>query len=234
MASSRPPRRSQVGGKIRHANRKVKASSLRRNLLGWKGWLILISGLMVLWLFGWAVLARQLAPTSNTSLTHFHAIIVLGAPSDSDGNPSPTQLARVTEAVHEYERGVAPRLIFSGGADRKRPVEATVMARTAEAQGIPASAIYVEGKAKDTIENGCYSVRIMERNGWHSAEVISCASHLPRVGIIFSKLPVEWRTHAAPPLEPESMLHRRRLAALEILKTLRYLVWAQWWESCEP
>jgi uncharacterized SAM-binding protein YcdF (DUF218 family) len=213
---------------------KSNASSRGRGRLGWNGRLILITGSVVLGLFGWAVLAHQLAPTSNTSLTRFDAIIVLGAPSDSDGNPSPTQLARVTEAVREYERGVAPRLIMSGAADRNRPIEAKVMARTAEAQGIPASAIYEEGKAKDTIENGCYSVRIMERNGWHSAEVVSSASHLPRVGIIFNKLPLEWRTHAAPPLEPESMLHRRRLAALETLKTLRYLVWAQWREQCEP
>ena len=29
--------------------------------------------------------------------------------------PTPEQLARVTEAVREYERGVAPRLLFTGG-----------------------------------------------------------------------------------------------------------------------
>ena len=234
MAGTRPPGRAQAGRKTRQTNLKSKANLRRRSGLGWKGWLILITGLAVLGLFGWAALAHQLAPTSNTSLTRFDAIIVLGAPSDTDGNPSPTQLARVTEAVHEYERGVAPRLIMSGAADRNRPIEATVMARTAEAQGIPASAIYEEGKAKDTIENGCYSVRIMERNGWHTAEVVSSASHLPRVGIIFSQLPLKWRTHAAPQLEPESTLHTRRLAALETLKTLRYLVWAQWREECAP
>jgi hypothetical protein len=49
--------------------------------------------------------------------------------ADSDGNPTPTQLARVTEAVHEYERGVAPRLILTGGAVLNRFVEARVMAR---------------------------------------------------------------------------------------------------------
>jgi uncharacterized SAM-binding protein YcdF (DUF218 family) len=234
LANKPPPRHAHTGGKTRQTHGKSKARLRRRSRLGRKSWLILVAGLLVLGVFGWTLLARQLAPTSNTSLTRFDAIIVLGAPSDSDGNPSPTQLARVTEAVHEYERGVAPRLIMSGAADRNRPIEATVMARTAEAQGIPASAIYVEGKAKDTIENGCYSVRIMERNGWHSAEVISSVSHLPRVGIIFSQLPLKWRTHAAPSLEPESTLHTRRLAALETLKTLRYLVWAQWTEECAP
>ena len=39
-------------------------------------------------LLAWAAIARQLAPISNTSLTRFDAIIVLGTPADSDGNPN--------------------------------------------------------------------------------------------------------------------------------------------------
>ncbi len=234
MADSRPTRRAPAGSKLRHSHRKSRAASRRRNRLGWKGRLFLTAGLVVAGLFGWAVLARQLAPKSNTSLTRFDTIIVLGAPADEDGNPSPTQLARVTEAVHEYERGVAPRLIFTGGAVKNPHVEAAVMARVARAQGIPPSAIYVEEKAKDTIQNACYSVRIMENQGWHSTEVVSDASHLSRAGIIFSQLPIEWRTHAAPPLEFSSALHPDRDAALETLKTLRYLVWASWRDRCEP
>jgi hypothetical protein len=65
-------------------------------------------------LAAWAVLARRFAPTNNTSLTRFDAIIVLGSSADKDGNPSPDGQARVTEAVREYERGVAPRLILTG------------------------------------------------------------------------------------------------------------------------
>ena len=84
---------------------------------------------------------RALAPGSNTTQDHFDVLIVLGSPVDADGNPSPRELARVTEAVDEYERGVAPRIIFTGGAVANRFVEAHVMARTAEAQGIPASAV---------------------------------------------------------------------------------------------
>jgi uncharacterized SAM-binding protein YcdF (DUF218 family) len=189
---------------------------------------------VVLGLFTWGAVARKLAPISNTSLTRFDAIIVLGAVATEDGNPSAIQLARVTEAVGEYERGVAPRLIFSGGADRNRPVEADLMARVAEAQGIPKSAIFEEGKAKDTIQNGCYSVRIMQSHGWHSAEVVSSPSHLPRAGLIFSQLPLEWRTHAAPPLEPESGVRASGAAVMETLKTVRYLVWARQMDRCEP
>jgi uncharacterized SAM-binding protein YcdF (DUF218 family) len=185
-------------------------------------------------LLAWAAIARQLAPISNTSLTRFDAIIVLGSSSDADGNPTPSQLARVTEAVHEYERGVAPRLILTGGAAHNRFVEARVMARTAEAQGIPQSAIEVEGQAMDTIQNACYSVRIMQRHGWHSAEVVSNADHLPRASLIFSRLPLEWRAHPAPPLMPDLDDSSSTEAVTETLKTVRYLVWTRQTERCEP
>jgi uncharacterized SAM-binding protein YcdF (DUF218 family) len=213
---------------------KPHGSTRQRRRLGWRGRLILASILLVFGLLCWGIIARIIARTSNTSLTRFDAIIVLGYAADSDGNPTPEQLARVNEGVHEYERGVAPRLILTGGAVRNQYSEARVMARTAEAEGIPQSAIYVEPNAKDTIQNACYAVRIMKIHGWRSAEVISRASHLPRAGIIFSGMPVEWRTHAAPPVEPESATHAEVAEFVEVIKTMRYLTWARWRERCEP
>jgi uncharacterized SAM-binding protein YcdF (DUF218 family) len=184
-------------------------------------------------LVGWAVIARRLVPTANTSRDHFDEILVLGYPADGDGNPTPEELARVSEGVREYERGVAPRLLFTGGAVRNKFVEADVMAAAAAAQGIPPSAIFVETKARDTIQNVCYSARIMQAHGWHSAEVVSSAYHLPRAGMIFGHTALKWRLHAAPPLEPGGSGSETD-SALEILKTIRYLVYARWTEACEP
>jgi len=195
--------------------------------------LILVATAVVAVLVVWAILARGFAPAGNTARSRFDAMIVLGAPSDAEGNPTPAQLARVTEAVHEYERGVAPRLILSGGSTRRGFVEAQVMARAAEAQGVPASSILQEPEALDTIHNACYSGRIMKDHGWQSAEVISAASHLPRAGLIFSRTGLEWHAHAAPPLEPESAFSHDAAEAMEILKTVRYLVYANWAERCE-
>jgi uncharacterized SAM-binding protein YcdF (DUF218 family) len=185
-------------------------------------------------LIGWAVLAREFAPTSNTSLERFDAIIVLGTPTDSDGNPTPLQLARVSEAVREYERGIAPRLILTGGTAHNAFVEARVMAQTAHAQGIPESALFIEPEADDTIQNACYSVRIMNAHGWRSAEVVSSPSHLPRAGLIFSRFPIEWRMHGAPTLTPESGAYLSGSTTVETLKTLRQLIWARWAERCDP
>jgi len=214
----------------RLARRRTPA---RRKRLGWQPRLAAASIVFVLALLAWGAIARQLAPVSNTSLTRFDAIIVLGSPADADGNPTPTQLARVTEAADEYKRGAAPRLILTGAAVANRFVEARVMARIAQSQGIPESAIFVEPEARDTIQNACYSVRIMKNHGWRSAEVVSSASHLPRAGLVFSRLPLEWRTHPVP-RQSESAVHSSAATALETLKTVRYLVWTRQAERCEP
>lgn len=190
--------------------------------------------LLAVAILAWAALARATAPASNTDLKRFDAIIVLGTPADADGNPTPQELARVDEAVRQYERNIAPRMIFTGGATRSNYVEAQVMARAAEAEGIPASSIYIEPEAMDTIQNACYSVRMMKAHGWRSAQVVSSGFHLARAGILFSRLPVLWQADAAPPLEPESGLDRAADTAMETLKTARYLVYARWAEQCEP
>ena len=229
-STRRPAQRPAARRTSAHRARARRAGSR----LGWRAWL---AGAAVVTIFGgtaWAALERHFAPTANTSLTRFDAIIVLGTPTDEDGNPTPYQLSRVNEAVREYERGVAPRLILSGGAAHNRFVEAATMARAAHAEGIPESAIFVEGQARDTIQNACYSVRIMKAHGWNSAEVISEGPHLARAGLILSRLPIEWRTHAAAPLVPNSEVRKAMFEALETLKTVRYLLWTRQNERCEP
>jgi len=217
------------------SGRKVgRGAGLRkRRRLGWLGRCVFTGCVLATGLLAWAAIARALAPTGNTTQDHFDVLIVLGYTADADGNPTPTEFARVSEAVHEYERGVAPRIIFTGGAAHNRFVEAQVMARTAEAQGIPAAVIVEEPQAQNTIENACNSVRIMRNHRWESAEVVSSADHLPRAGLIFSRLPLKWRVHAAPALEPEGPGTVVAASAIEILKMVHYLVWSRYTEPCE-
>jgi uncharacterized SAM-binding protein YcdF (DUF218 family) len=213
-------RPGKSGSGRRPARRKKKR-------LGWMGRCVLAGVVVVLGVVAWAAIARAVAPQENTSKAQFDVLIVLGDPADRDGNPTAIEQARVTEAVAEYERGVAPRMIFTGGPAHNRFVEAQVMARTAEAQGIPASVIVEEPKALNTIENACNSVRIMRSHGWTSAEVVSSAYHLPRAAMIFSRLPVEWRVHAvsgSPATAVETVV--------EIVKTVHYLVWSRQTEPC--
>lgn len=222
--------RSRRGERTGKESRKLR---IRRQRLGWKDHAVWAGAAAVAAMVAWAAIARAIAPTGNTTQDHFDVLLVLGSPADSDGNPTPVELERVTEAVNEYERGVAAKIIFTGGAAHNRFVEAEVMARVAEAQGIPAAAIVEERTARDTMENACDSLKIMRNHGWISAEVISSASHLPRVGLILSRLPLKWRVHAAPAIEPDGAVSGPAMTALEILKTVHYLVWSRYAEKCE-
>jgi uncharacterized SAM-binding protein YcdF (DUF218 family) len=143
------------------------------------------------------ILTCYTIPSSNTGLDHFDTLIVLGFPSEPDGTPSPEQRERTLEGVREYKAGVAPRIIMTGGPAHNDYVEAEVMRKLAIEQGVPASAVIAEGQALNTIQNIFYSERIMTKNHWASAEVISSPSHLPRAALILTHYPFAWRTHAA-------------------------------------
>lgn len=233
-APPKPLRRQAPSRRRRPSGGHARRAPFRR--ISWRGRLILAAFVIALACIVWAALARAWAPTGNTSAPRFDAIIVLGAGVDRDGNPSPTLLARVTEGVHEYERGVAPRLIFTGGPafGDHGYVEAAAMSRIAQSEGVPASSLVLEPHARNTIQNACFSVRIMQQHGWHSAEIVTSPSHLPRAGIIFSATPIEWQADAAPPLAPQSALAARAVSADEVLHTVYYLVFSRWAQRCSP
>lgn len=216
-----------------HRGRPARSSRGRKKIAGSILLSFVACGLLVV-LFIVAILVRHTVHLANSTRKNFDAIIVLGTPADSDGNPTPEQLDRVTEGVREYQRGVAPRLIMTGGAAHNNFVEADVMAHVAQAQGVPLTAILTEPRAQDTIQNACFSNRILQSHNWHSAEVVSSKAHLPRAAMIFSNLRspgLQWRMHAASDaLTPG--YYGQAADLVETIKTARYLIWSRWVESC--
>jgi uncharacterized SAM-binding protein YcdF (DUF218 family) len=150
----------------------------------------------------WVIIANYEAiPSSNTALTRFDTLIVLGTPCRLDGTPSLEQRERVLEGVREFRAGVAPHMIVTGGPAHNHFVEADCMKHLAVEQGVPADDVIEENQARDTIQNIWFSHLIMEKHGWRSAEVISSPSHLPRTALILERYTgrdsFAWRTHAA-------------------------------------
>jgi uncharacterized SAM-binding protein YcdF (DUF218 family) len=148
-------------------------------------------------LFGLILTNFEKIPSSNTMLTHFDTLIILGAPCTLDGKSSLEPRERVLEGVREFRAGVAPRMIVTGGAAHNKFVEADCMKRLAVAQGVPPDDVIEETQAKDTIQNIWFSHLIMEKHGWRSAEVVSSPSHLPRTALILEHYHFAWRTHPA-------------------------------------
>jgi uncharacterized SAM-binding protein YcdF (DUF218 family) len=139
----------------------------------------------------------ETVPTHNSKRTHFDAILVLGCPALLNGQPSPEERERVTEAVKEFKAGRAGQMIFSGGPTENQFTEGGVMATLAEQQGVPAADITIEGQSQNTIQNIYFSNQILEQKGWTSVEVVSSPSHLPRAGLILEHYHFQWKEHAS-------------------------------------
>lgn len=137
-------------------------------------------------------------PMGNTEQSSFDVILVLGTPMREDGTISPLARARVLEAVRQYRAKAAPHILMSGGAAHNSFSEARGMADFAQAQGVPAAALFIEDQSRNTIENAHFSYRVMQARGWESVLVVSSASHLRRAALILRYYPVAWKMQAAP------------------------------------
>jgi uncharacterized SAM-binding protein YcdF (DUF218 family) len=109
------------------------------------------------------------------------AIIVLGA-AEYRGRPSPVLEARLNHALLLYLRGLAPRIITTGGAGGD-PVftEGSVGRAYLTAHGVPPEAVVVEREGESTAQSVAAVVEIMRRMNLKSAIVVSDGYHIFRV-----------------------------------------------------
>lgn len=109
------------------------------------------------------------------------AIIVLGA-AEYRGRPSPVLEARLNHALILYFRGLAPRVITTGGAGGD-PVftEGSVGRAYLTHHGVPPEAIVVEREGESTAQSVAAVAEIMRRMNLRSAIVVSDGYHIFRV-----------------------------------------------------
>jgi uncharacterized SAM-binding protein YcdF (DUF218 family) len=108
-------------------------------------------------------------------------ILVLGA-AEYRGRPSPVLRARLDHALLLYQRGLAPRIMTTGGAGGD-PVftEGGVGRSYLIGHGVPSEAIVVENESGSTVESLAMASEIMQRMGLHSVIVVSDGYHIYRV-----------------------------------------------------
>lgn len=150
--------------------------SLRRRLV-----LGLASFVAICWAISaihvWRVATRDEAAPAD-------AIVVLGA-AQYRGRPSPVLRARLDHAIGLYARGIAPRLVFTGGiAEGDTASEAAVSRTYALQQGVPDSAILLENDGRTTSESLEQVVRLMDARRLRSVVLVSDPFHLARAGLL--------------------------------------------------
>src|SRR5215470_18023751 len=118
------------------------------SLLMFAGWILSLIGVYV---WGHRDTARPVA-----------AIVVMGAAQYS-GRPSPVLRARVDHAIDLWRRGLALKIIFTGGfGDRDTTSEAAVGQRYALDHGVPARNILIENSGRSTAESLQMVARLMD------------------------------------------------------------------------
>jgi uncharacterized SAM-binding protein YcdF (DUF218 family) len=106
------------------------------------------------------------------------AIVVLGCPR------SPRLDRRLERGIELWRRGAAPVIVLSGGGGGSEP-EALVMQRVAIAGGVPETALLVEPRSRDTLDNARETARLLQARGWGRIVLVSDRTHLPRAALLF-------------------------------------------------
>jgi uncharacterized SAM-binding protein YcdF (DUF218 family) len=126
------------------------------------------------------------------------AIVVLGARLLPDGSPGNALSRRIAVGIALWHRGAAPLLLLSGGGGRVR-AEADAMAEAALAAGVPRSALLIEPRSGNTLENAVESAALLRRRGLRSVLLVSERYHLYRARLLFRRAGLDVVAGLAPP-----------------------------------
>ena len=119
------------------------------------------------------------------------AIVVLGA-AQYVGRPSPVLRARLDHALDLWQRGMAPRLIFTGGMGiGDTTSEAAVSRIYALRHGVPDTAILMENEGRTTRESLAAVAAIMRGRQMHTAILVSDPFHMLRLRILSTQYGVD-------------------------------------------
>jgi uncharacterized SAM-binding protein YcdF (DUF218 family) len=140
------------------------------SLLMLAGWILSLVGVYV---WGHRDTARPVA-----------AIVVMGA-AQYGGRPSPVFRARIDHGIDLWRRGLAPRLIFTGGpGDRDTTSEAAVAERYAIDHGVTPGAIMIENAGRSTAESMQHVAALMDAEPSRTVILVSDPFHMLRLTIL--------------------------------------------------
>jgi uncharacterized SAM-binding protein YcdF (DUF218 family) len=152
----------------------------------------ILRGMLITVIVAWSVSAasvllwgaRDRARTSD-------AIVVLGA-AQYVGRPSPVLRARLDHALDLWQRGLAPRLIFTGGTGvGDTTSEAAVSRIYALKHGVPDTAILMENEGRTTRESLAAVSAIMHARQMRTAILVSDPFHMLRLRILSTQYGVD-------------------------------------------
>jgi uncharacterized SAM-binding protein YcdF (DUF218 family) len=148
-------------------------------------WLSVFGWLVFAALIVWAgTLGLVLAAGARPVVQQADAVLVLGA-AQYNGRPSPVLKARLDHGISLYKRGLAKKMIFTGGVGAGDTLsEGEVSKRYALKQGVPDTAIMVERQGVTSAESVTAAAAQMRQQGLRTALIVSDSYHMLRVELL--------------------------------------------------
>ena len=119
---------------------------------------VLLTAILALWLL--TAVALDIYGHRPIPPGQWDAIVVPGCAVRPDGTPSLALQRRVQHAGSAYEKGMAPRIVTTGGVGRYPPSEASVAAAFAVSLGVPKEALLEESMSCSTRENAAMAAEL--------------------------------------------------------------------------
>ena len=156
---------------------------------------LIMAGTLVLLLLAWATSAIAVVLWgAKDGARASDAIVVLGA-AQYVGRPSPVLRARLDHALSLWERGMAPRLIFTGGTGAGDTTSEAAVSRVyAMKHGVPDTAILLENEGRTTRESLAAVSGIMRTRQLRTAILVSDPFHMLRLRILSAQYGVDAST----------------------------------------
>lgn len=181
-------------------------------------WTLLL-GLCWLYLCSTAVVADYLMgaledaypPKALSVVAEADAIVLLGGAIRGDVHLGTLgdlnqQADRLVHAVALFKAGKAPRLVVSGGGQASARPEAQIMYELLQVMGIPAHAILLEDKSRDTHQNAVYTAQMLDKLGIRKILLVTSAFHMRRAEALFAAqglevtpAPTDYQRLVSPP-----------------------------------
>ena len=191
------------------------AAALLRRRGGWP-WGLAAAGAAVLWAFSCEAVAGRLVRAAEASAREtiragvvYDAVVVLGGGIDvaasraRDAAELNDAADRVLRAYELWRDGRARRVLLSAGDLRPQagvPTEAERLAARLTRWGVPADALLLETRSRNTRENAVETARIAAEHGLSSLVLVTSAAHMDRAlgcfraaGLAPDALPVDFR-----------------------------------------
>lgn len=148
-----------------------------------------IVSLLLLSLWTGAAVALDRTGRREAPEGRWDAVIVAGCRVDPGGVPSLALQRRTRLGVDLWRRGLAPRVVFTGGVGDNPPSEASAAAAYAATLGLPAEATLLEERSTSTEENAAFAAELLSAQGIEARRVllVTDSYHTLRAGRVFGR-----------------------------------------------